>query len=225
MSLVYIYAYENKINGKIYIGQTNNISQRDSEHIRSKKLRGIDGAIKKYGRENFEYFTVQIIESFEEADAMETFWITEMRRLLERKNVYNIADGGRTNRAMHGKDHPQWGKPMNPEICKKISNTLKGKFLGKKLSQAHIKHISEGKMGAKNPNFGKHPSPETIEKLRVRSGGENNGRAKLTANDVSEIRKLLRENNKSVKDISMQFNISYCTIKDIKNERTWKNVK
>ena len=60
-----IYKYENKINGKIYIGLSTNIENRykqhlyDAEHLEERRCSGIDYAIKKYGIENFDF---QIIE-------------------------------------------------------------------------------------------------------------------------------------------------------------------
>lgn len=53
--MVGIYKITNKINGKIYIGQSNNIKRRFWEH----QNRGaasripVDAAIEKYGSENF----------------------------------------------------------------------------------------------------------------------------------------------------------------------------
>jgi group I intron endonuclease len=212
MVLMYIYAYENKVNGKMYIGQTIDIKERDGGHQRSSHI-GFDAALKKYGRDNFDLFVMQMASSFEEADELEIFWIAEMRNFLGRKNVYNIADGGSSNRG------------MNEEIRNKISNSLKGKTLGKKLSPEHCKHIAEAKMGDKNPNFGKHPSEETRQKFRIRSGGENNSKAKLTVDKVSKIRELLRTTDKTLQEIATEFNISLYTIADIKKVRTWKNVK
>lgn len=52
--MIDIYIYENLINGKVYIGQTNNLKRRDWAHISCQnKSMPIDLAIKKYGRQNF----------------------------------------------------------------------------------------------------------------------------------------------------------------------------
>lgn len=53
-----IYKYKNKINGRIYIGQSTDIEHRYKQHLydaknRTEKSTGIDIAINKYGIENF----------------------------------------------------------------------------------------------------------------------------------------------------------------------------
>lgn len=61
--MIGIYKIQNKQNGKIYIGQSNDIERRIKEHCypnRYKKSRClIDYAIHKYGVENFTYETVE----------------------------------------------------------------------------------------------------------------------------------------------------------------------
>ena len=52
--MIGIYKITNKINGKIYIGQSNDIKRRFLEHTYRDKL-PIDIAIKKYGKENFSF--------------------------------------------------------------------------------------------------------------------------------------------------------------------------
>lgn len=56
MAMYNIYCYENKINGKIYIGFTNNIIRRDKEHSAGYYTDSslIEKSIQKYGRDNFD---------------------------------------------------------------------------------------------------------------------------------------------------------------------------
>jgi dihydrofolate reductase len=68
----------------------------------------------------------------------------------------------------------------------------------------------------------KHSS-ETIQKMSSMRQGELSGRAKLSLDDVNNIRTLLQENNLSHKEIANKFNISVTTISDIKNGRSWNN--
>lgn len=100
-----IYKYQNKINGKIYIGQSNNIEKRYQQHIydaeyRAEKGTGIDLAIKKYGIENF---TFEIIEqcSLNIIDEREKYWI---KYYDSYNNGYNRTIGGNS---LKGEDHPR----------------------------------------------------------------------------------------------------------------------
>lgn len=73
--MIGIYKIQNKINGKIYIGQSNDIKRRFSEHKRSNNNRIIvDQAIKKYGAENFSYDIVEEC-SIDQLNEKETYWI------------------------------------------------------------------------------------------------------------------------------------------------------
>ena len=52
--MIGIYKITNKINGKKYVGQSNNINRRFSEHCLRSEI-PIDIAIQKYGKENFVF--------------------------------------------------------------------------------------------------------------------------------------------------------------------------
>jgi len=213
------------VNGKVYIGQTNNVQRRNSEHCCSDKKAGIDAAIRKYGRDKFELTTIEIVDTDEQANQSEMFWINEMRKFLGKKNVYNITDGGDGTRGVgkKGEDHPMFGKHHPENVRAKISKTLMGKMLGVKMSQEACANIAKAKMGDKNPNWGKSPSVETLKKLSIARTGENNGRAILTSEDVVEIRKLLNDGIKR-HELAKRFGVSYSNIVDIEKYRSWKKV-
>ena len=50
-----IYKYTNKINGKIYIGQTIDEERRKLEHFKAKDDFYFHRALRKYGMDNFQY--------------------------------------------------------------------------------------------------------------------------------------------------------------------------
>ena len=89
-----IYKITNKLNGKVYIGQTRTpLNQRINKHFSKAKcndnLTGIDAAIKKYGRENFEI--EQIDEcSVEQLDDLERFYIAKYNSY---ETGYNLTKG------------------------------------------------------------------------------------------------------------------------------------
>ena len=95
-----VYIYENLINGKIYIGQTCNLKDRDRTHCdgRNKKIMPIDAAIFKYGRDNFSFNIITEVDTKEQADYAEIDWIVRARNLLGKRSVYNIRAGGAQGR-------------------------------------------------------------------------------------------------------------------------------
>jgi len=97
----YIYALQNKINLKIYVGQTNNLKKRKREHKAKDRLKTkgtpIYRAIAKYGFENFEMIPIEEFESTIDVDEAEEFWI-QFFETRKREFGYNLASGGRVNR-------------------------------------------------------------------------------------------------------------------------------
>ena len=93
---MYIYQITNLKNQKVYIGQTNNISKRWSNHkcCNSPNM-VIAKAIKKYGVENFKFEILYQGLSAEEADEKEIELIKEKQSLVP--NGYNVAKGGHRN--------------------------------------------------------------------------------------------------------------------------------
>lgn len=101
--MYYIYKYTNKINGKSYIGQTNNIQKRKNGH-RSAAYNPKDFnynnafhlALRKYGEENFDF---EIIEEISEEfgrdylNERERFFIQLFKSHVS-ENGYNITWGG-----------------------------------------------------------------------------------------------------------------------------------
>ena len=98
--MAYIYKITNKINNKIYIGQTikERPSDRFSQHRYSARHPEQDNsnsylhkAMREYGVDNFIF---EIIEEVpvEVLDERECFWISELNSLVP--NGYNLTDGG-----------------------------------------------------------------------------------------------------------------------------------
>lgn len=87
--MIGIYKYENKINGKIYIGQSNNIERRFKEHLYKNDLI-IEKVIRKYGISNF-LFTVLEECQINDLDDKEIYYIQYYN---SRNQGYNISPGG-----------------------------------------------------------------------------------------------------------------------------------
>src|ERR1019366_2288487 len=172
--MLYIYAYENKINGKMYVGQTVNIKARDRSHIKSSTATGFDGALKKYGRDKFNLFVIDIVDTDEQANEIEIFWIAEMRKFLGRSNVYNLTDGGQGTRGVKhseeskkhlsdirtGEKNPFYGKKHTEESKLKIKESLEN--LAPEVKE---RIAAAGPKGETHPMFGKSHSIETKAKI------------------------------------------------------------
>ena len=144
-----IYKITNRINGKVYIGQTTrSIAIRWKQHCTPSKhcCRLIYRAIQKYGKENFTVEQIDHAHSRDELNSKEQYWI-QFYDSMNREKGYNLTSGG---------DHPVF----SDETKVKISRALIGKVVSEetraKLSKAHK---------------GKVLSEETCKKLRELSKG------------------------------------------------------
>lgn len=91
---MYIYQITNKVNGKVYIGQTNNIQKRWSNHKNNNDPNMVIArAIRKYGIENFDFRVLLKNLTIEEANEKEKQLIIEKNSLVP--NGYNVAKGGK----------------------------------------------------------------------------------------------------------------------------------
>lgn len=86
-----IYKIENKINGKIYIGQSIGIEHRWQKHLAANDDFVIHKALKKYGKENFDFSIIEECNSLE-LDNKEKYWIDYYNSLVP--NGYNMIPGG-----------------------------------------------------------------------------------------------------------------------------------
>lgn len=99
----YIYKYENKINGKVYIGQTNNIQKRKNGHKScSFNPKSNDynipfhSAIRKYGLNSFNFTILEEIDDSKNQNYVndrEKYYIEQYQSLIS-LNGYNVSQGG-----------------------------------------------------------------------------------------------------------------------------------
>ena len=115
-----IYKIENIINGKKYIGRTNNADRRKSEHLSALgygKHRNVylQKAWEKYGEDNFIFDVIDESENINEIFEKEREWITKLNT-CDRKCGYNLTEGGETS-------------ILSEESLKKLSASLKGRII------------------------------------------------------------------------------------------------
>lgn len=82
-----------------------------------------------------------------------------------------------------GVENPRYGKPLTEETRRKIGEKAKERWKNKETrekmlnaarSDVKIAKLRDSKVGENNPNYGKHPSEETRQKMSVSHSGQNN---------------------------------------------------
>ena len=178
-----IYVHINKVNRKIYIGQTKQtLEQRSSNGNAYKNCRHFWNAIQKYGWENFEHIVLIENLSLEMANIIEEELIKKYNT-TNHNNGYNMKSGGlnhipseETRKLLsethRGERHWNYGKHWGDDFKKKLSEIHTGREITPEwrknmsiamrnrgsFSEEHKKKISLSKMGDKNPMYGKHLS-------------------------------------------------------------------
>lgn len=129
-----IYKISNKVNKKVYIGQTiYNIEKRFKEHINKSKYetyikRPLYNAMRKYGCSEFFVEELEVVETKEEANNREKYWIKYYDSFGE--NGYNATEGG-DDGSYNAKPVLQISKE-DYSIIRKFSSTHEaGRFFGK----------------------------------------------------------------------------------------------
>lgn len=222
MKKFYVYKHTNLINGKIYIGKSNNPKNRWLRHIHDSKNNKIGSkqllfhrAICKYGKNNFimeilgEYDTDQIALS-EEKKFIELFKSNDL-------NIgYNLTKGGEGVSGYH----------RTPEECLAISkrnsgigNGMFGITASLESRKSRGKKVSETKK--KNPTKSKIFAQKTIEKLKI--AVKEKSSQKLSDEEKDKIIIMYNTGNFLKRDIAQQYNVELKTIEYI--IRYWNEVK
>ena len=139
-----IYKYTNKLNGKIYIGQTvRTLEERLKEHMRKNKTI-IDKALNKYGIDNFEIEILCKCNDVNELNEKEIYYIKLYNSLIP--NGYNQCYGGGNTMGYHHKDI---SKQKMSEHKKGKKTGVNNPFYGKTHSEETKKRFSEQRKGRK----------------------------------------------------------------------------
>ena len=204
----YIYCYTNKINGKKYVGQTNNIERRKKQHIQDSihlhKGHEIShnlpfhAAIRKYGIDDFTFEILQIIdtEDWDTVNKLEMSYIQQQNSLAP--NGYNLTAGGCASQGLNK-------SKISPEIIQNIITDLKNKEyipnIAEKyqISRSYVSDINNGRC-LKQPGE-KYPLQQN----------------RMTNDEYLQIIDLIKNTNYSFREIGRYMNRCRDTIWKINN--------
>ena len=157
-----IYIHKNKINNKVYIGQTSQSPEKrwgnGSGYKTSTKFYN---AIQKYGWDNFEHTVLFNNLNADTANKIEEMLIKQYRS-TEDDYGYNIKHGGSNH------NHSE-------ETKRKIGEANKISQKGKQWTNSQKELMSNMFSGENNPFYGKHHTEESLDKMsknRLGKGGK-----------------------------------------------------
>lgn len=184
-----IYKITNKINKKVYIGQSSDPYRRFIEHCRSSSYKSlIHDAIMKYGKENFDF---EILGWFEDYNEKEKYYIQFYRSLAP--YGYNILAGGENPPTGYGENN-NFAKISN-ETADNIKKDLmdwsirRRQILAKyKVTNDIIRHINEGTSWYdENLNYPLRPKESDLDELRAKKVIELLQTTKLSQKEIGKI--------------------------------------
>lgn len=205
-----IYLIKNKINNKIYIGQSVNAERRFAQHCKSNYDNSlIDAAIQKYGKSNF---SLEILErQISNYNEREKYWICKLNSITP--EGYNVCIGGEEPPIYYGVEHP------NASIKSlEILNSLKQDLVTTKLSYSELaqKYNTNKKTVLRINNGISYASP--TENYPLRKNVNLNG--KLTEDQVDEIIEILQFSYRQYGDIGRQYGVGVNAIQLINSGET-----
>ncbi len=223
---------------------------------RTKEKRYLHRAIFKYGSENFSFSVIEEHGNEEDCNEAEIFFIEYFLFLGARLyNLTKGGEGvsGRVvtketrekiSKSRIGLKHTDetkeklriinTGKKLSPERIEKTASKLRGRKQPEELKMRWRKPKSEE--GRRNMSAAQKEKWQDVEfkasmkgkfKRKTIPAGQNNPSAKLTEEQVIEIRRLYNEDHISSYKIWKMYNhlnISYTTIKQIIKRETWKHI-
>ena len=207
----FIYKIQNKINGKIYIGQTNNLKRRIQEHKHDRRMNHpIHNAIEKYGFDNFDISLLYYGENYnyEEKKYMKLF------KSNCKEFGYNITDGGQDS---SGENNPQSKLKQN-----QVDSIIKDLFENKLSLQDIANKYNTTINTVRNINTGiswkNNELTYPIRKPLVKPIDENK---------VDEVINLLKNSDMSLEEITIMHKINVSVVyginKGVSHKRSYEN--
>lgn len=207
---MYIYKIVNTLNGKLYIGKTNNPYERKASHFREYKNnhenKVLYTAMQKYGASNFEF---SIIEKCEDSiwEEREKYWIKYYNSL---EDGYNMIEGGSEPPHYRNEEHPL--SKLTWDVVHEIKNCLKKDILMKDIA----KYYNIGIDQIYRINIGESWKEEN-DSFPIRQ------KNRLLNEDLDQIIWMLQNTDITQKQIGVFFNTTRTVITAINNGDNYFN--
>lgn len=197
---VSVYQIANRVNGKSYIGiTTKSLEKRWNTHVKENAGFAIHNALRKYGKDGFDFLLLEEVKSWQEACEKEKAYIKSFN--TKSPYGYNLTNGGegilglegcvpwnkgkflsfehRRNLSLahigiqEGENNPFYGKHHTDKSKQMIRDTHKGNTynLGREFSEEHRENLSISHMGLQNHKGYEH-TEETKERIRKKKIGQ-----------------------------------------------------
>ena len=227
--MIGIYKITNKITQEAYIGQSVQIEERFNEHKNPtnwnrEKNKKLYQAFLNFGLNNFSFEVIEECET-SELNEREQYWISYYNTY---PNQYNMTSGGQFNA---GECHPSHKLTKQDVINIRTRYANQERRCDVYLDYQH--RIGESGFGKiwKGENW-KDIMPEVytqenkdFHKHNTANIGSKNGRARLTENEVYEIR-LRRKNGEKLSNVYVDYSdrMTYKSFSNVWTYQNWKNI-
>jgi group I intron endonuclease len=235
-----IYQIKNLVNGKVYVGSSENVGQRWKMHRillcqQKHHSRHLQGAWNKYGEDNFEF---KILEecSVEKLISFEQIWMDSLFS-SDNRFGYNVNPMAASCLGMkHSEESKEKHRGENAP-CHKLTwsqvreireKYLSGKYRYEDLSKEY--EVSQSSIGDiisnkcwKDGTLSEEYYSRIFNVASSSRSGVKNPRAKLTWGNVREVREKYLTGKYTYGDLSEEYGINSNNIRNIIFNRAWKD--
>jgi len=226
-----VYQIKNITNGKVYIGNSENIKRRWGDH--KKRLRAqihhcqsLQRAFNKYGESAFEYSIIEYVQVINQLADREQYWMDKIRP-YKKKNGYNIRKIATSNLGISRAKGEKTGRAI-------LTNKQVVEIRRRLINGEHYHHfadeygVSTSAISAIKRGISWTHVPELLDEVKSISrnsgtrnnNGSNNPRSKLSIEDTIHIKYLLSQKYQ-LQEIAKIYNVPKQTIWKIKHNKHW----